>query len=166
MTEFEKKSLYYALFYAWFCLLFLLPYYRDFLDVGHHLLLFAGAFVILFFLFTVFGLWKTAWTSRGYFREDNLTEREQFLFYKATSKTLGFFTLGSSFAVMGGFYYEIIKEVNSEGAKKIEHEISVTCDILDIITCGMAIVIAFLCVKSFVLYTYLRKEPRELPEVH
>ena len=165
MTEFEKKSLCYALTYAWFCLAFLLPQCRDFLD-DYHLLLLAGAFVILLLLYYVFGLWKTAWTSGGYLREDNLTERELFLSYKATSKTLVFFMLLSLFIISGGFFHEIAIGLNPGNNKMSDIRFELTCDILDFFMYGMAIMSAFISAKSLVLYTYLRKEPRELPEVH
>ena len=152
MTEFEKKSLCYALTYVWFCLALLLPYCPEFLD-DYHLLLLAGAFVILFLLYFAFGLWKTAWTCGGYFREDNLTERELFLSYKATSRTLVFFLFLVVFAVIGGLIYESTNK----------HE--PTYRFIDISGYVAVIMSAFLSVKSFVLYSYLRKEPRGLPEV-
>ena len=153
MTEFEKKSLCYALTYVWICLLTLLPHCPEFLD-DYHLLLLAGAFVVLLLLYYVFDVWKTAWTSGGYLREDNLTERELFLSYKATSKTLVFFTFLVFFAIISVLIY------------KIMYKYKPTYRFADISGYAVTIIFAFLSAKSFVLYTYLRKEPRELPEVH
>lgn len=149
MSDFEKKTLSYAFCWTYFLAIF--PH-RVFLHTPINRLLdmtIAGVgLLVLCILWTVFGLWKVGWNSGGYFREDNLTEREKFLSYKATSKTLPVFI---SVWVVVWTVWSCYLTISGKEDKLI-------IDSLDIAVAFATTVIAFLAIKSYVLFAFLRKE--------
>jgi len=90
MSEFEKKTLSFTIDWSFFFFLVMTTRldWRD--DFGWHVI--CGAAIVFCLLYSFFGLWTISWrVAAGIFREDNLTEREKFLSYKATARTVPVF---------------------------------------------------------------------------
>ncbi len=150
MSEFEKKTLSYAFFWTWFLAVTSIQWLPEpFEDRNIDTLIVFGGTMVLCILWTVFGLWtKITGTENWYFREDNLTEREKFLSYKATSRTMIAFV-----AIIGIAWFLWVFSLAYMGIKD-----ELTLDSTDIaLALGVALV-AFGALKSYVLFFYLRKE--------
>jgi len=142
MSEFEKKTLCYAFLWTWFLILF--PpqfFFGPFGLISFHSLGVVGGLLVIFVLNSFFGLWGVFGNGGPYYQENNLTEREKFLSYKATNRTLIVFVLASVICY-GCFVTMADKTVDSR-------YIEVTY---------LTTIVVFLAVKSYVLFAFLRGE--------
>ena len=149
MSEFEKKTLCYAFLWSWFLVSFPLPFQIFFeINRGFHLLVMMAGLLACFVLNSVFGLWGVFWNGGPYYRENNLTEREKFLTYKATSRTLVVFVII--------FLIVFFPAVTYHGITNKKW----TVEFIDIGAILFTTAVVFGVVKSFVLLAFLRKERR------
>ena len=141
MSEFEKKTLCYAFLWTWFLILF--PpqfFFGPFGLISFHSLGVVGGLLVIFVLNSFFGLWGV-WDGGPYFLDNNLTEREKFLSYKATNRTLIVFVLAS--VICYGYFVATAGE--TVDSRYIRAKYCTT-------------IVAFLAVKSYVLFAFLRGE--------
>jgi len=164
MSEFERRALGYAINFFYFLILLSYNFFwgmilrldwegkydlvlYSFWGRNGNWIVFCSATVVVFFLHTFLGLWKIESKSGWFFREDNLTEREKFLSYKATSRTLTVFVIVSYTLVMFCLFTPV-SSVLYESTFRLH----------DGVIGGVIILLAFGVVKSLVLSVYLRNE--------
>ena len=154
MTEFEKKTLAYALLWTW---LFVFFPVRMFIDMTSRpnlvpgLFIAGGSLLVLCVLYSAFGLWKTAWSGGGYFREDGLTDREKLLSRQATSRALRAWPV----FIIGSFsFMALLFAVTPHGPMKFSVPL-MTLAAMAVLTFAW---LAFLAAKSYVLFAFLLGE--------
>ena len=150
MSPFEKKTLAYVI--CWASAFMLLGPAFALRDSWIVWLILCVVIVVQSTLYTIFGLWNLTEVSGGfreYFREDNLTEREKFLLYKSITRTVSAFFLTIVFLTVG---YILVNGLI------YERFIELTIDNRRILTAFPLLFIAFLTVKSSILFVYIRNE--------
>ncbi len=143
MSEFEKRTLGNAINFFFF---FVYASSHYFWRGGVSIVLCSAAVVVIF-LYTFLGIWEIESKSGWNFREDNLTEREKFLSYKATSRTLTVFVIVSYTLVTFCLFTPISSAIDES-----------TFRFHDGAIVGVIIFLAFAVAKSLVLTVYLRNE--------
>ena len=144
MSKFEKKTLCYAFLWSWLLILWPYPLFVE-CDRGFHLLIAAAGLLACVVLNAVFGLWGGG---GPYYQENNLTEREKFLSYKATSRTLVVSVIVFWIAYSSATFYH--KEW--------------TVKWIDIGATFLTTSLVFMAVKSYVLFAFLRYERIQNPQ--
>ena len=141
MSEFEKKTLAYVILWVYFLAVF--GTRSGVLGMKNYAaVVFCVATPVCLILFTFFELWSVG---NGYFRENDLTEREKFLYYKSSTRAVfTFFTMIMSL----GCGYVFINN----------HEIELTIKNANFVQIVILFMIAFAAIQSLILFIYLRNE--------
>ena len=158
MSEFEKKTLAYAINTAFvFTMLGLIKAESWAESWGWNWnnwtiwIFFFVVIVVNFSLLAIFRLWNVPEDGgmREYFREDHLTEREKLLSYKATARTVAGFFLTILLLVIGSiFIFGVI----------FDRKIELTLNSMHIFEMFVLPFLAFVSIRCFVLFVYLRNE--------
>ena len=162
MSEFEKKTLLYALNmsygFIWMGVIVVERWVERWTEAQGgswnswtKWIIFFVATVVYLTLSKIFGLWNVPEDGgiREYFRENHLTEREKLLSYKATARTVSAFFLTILLFVVGSILIDGII---------CDREIELTLDSSHVVLMFIFLFLAFVAIRCFILFIYLRKE--------